>query len=194
MPTAQFILYIATSLDGYIARENGDIDWLPAPESADDGGSYDQFYQSIDALVMGSATYEKVLEFGDWVYAGKPSYVLTCRPLATDHPDIQFIHTDIEGLVEAIEHHGHQRVWVVGGGKLAAALIDRNWIDEYIITLIPIILGSGISLYQSAAELPLNLVTAQTNSAGMVELHYKKSMSPSPARSQDDEFSDSFNH
>ncbi|HEY9689063.1 MAG TPA: dihydrofolate reductase, partial [Coleofasciculaceae cyanobacterium] len=70
MQATQFILYIATSLDGYIARENGDIDWLPTPESAEDGGQYEQFYQSIDALVMGATTYEQVLGFGEWVYAG----------------------------------------------------------------------------------------------------------------------------
>lgn len=174
MQRPQFVLYIATSLDGYIARENGEIDWLPSPESAEDSGSYDRFYESIDALVMGSTTYEQVLGFGDWVYAGKPAYVLTHRPLSADRPDIHLIQTDLEALVEVLENRGHRRVWIVGGGKLAAAFMERNWIDEYIITLIPIVLGSGIPLYQSTAELSLNLVTARPNAAGMVELHYRK--------------------
>ncbi len=66
----KFILYIATSIDGYIARSDGNIDWLPSAEGEDDSG-YAEFYSSIDALVMGSTTYEQVLGFGDWAYPGK---------------------------------------------------------------------------------------------------------------------------
>ncbi|HBK66430.1 MAG TPA: dihydrofolate reductase, partial [Cyanobacteria bacterium UBA11166] len=73
----KFILYIATSLDGYIARLDGSIDWLPSPEADGEANSYTKFYNSIDALIMGSKTYEQVLGFGDWVYPGKLSYILT---------------------------------------------------------------------------------------------------------------------
>lgn len=182
MPT-RWILYIATSLDGYIARSNGAIDWLPAPEAADDGGTYDQFYQSIDALVMGSATYEKVLEFGDWVYAGKPCYVMTRRPLTSERSDVHFLGADVDAAIATINQHQHQRVWLVGGGKLVAEWLDRNAIDEYIITIVPVMLGSGISLYQSTAELPLTLKAARSVGEGMVELHYHKSPVPKSSNS-----------
>lgn len=87
----KFILYIATSLDGYIARVDGSIDWLlPPPEEIDEDEDYLKFYGSIDALVMGYTTYEQILGFGDWPYPSKLSYVLTSRNLSTTRTDIIF--------------------------------------------------------------------------------------------------------
>ncbi|AFZ02824.1 dihydrofolate reductase family protein [Calothrix sp. PCC 6303] len=170
----KFILYIATSLDGYIAKLDGGIDWLPSPEVMGESNSYTQFYDSIDALVMGSTTYEQVLGFGDWVYPGKPSYILTSRNLSTVRTDIFFARGGIEEVIKEINQKGYQRVWVIGGGKVASAFMQHNLVDEYIITIIPIILGAGISLYQLVPELKLDLIHANSDSSGMVELYYRK--------------------
>ncbi len=170
----KFILYIATSLDGYIARLDGSIDWLPSPEVDGEANSYTKFYNSIDALVMGSKTYEQVLGFGDWVYPGKLSYILTSRDLSTPRHDIFFVKGGIPEVIENINNQGYQRVWVVGGGKVASSFISQGLIDEYIITVIPIILGSGISLYQSVPEVKLDLIELKSYSYGMVELYYRK--------------------
>lgn len=169
----ELILYIATSLDGYIAKSDGDIGWLPSPEEDEKSDGYAQFYDSIDALIMGSTTYQQVLGFGDWVYPEKPSYVLTTRNLSTVRSDILFIKGGVEEVIEEINQKGYKRVWLVGGGRVASAFIKCGLVSEYIITIIPIILGSGISLYQSLPELKLDLVESKLSSSGMVELHYK---------------------
>lgn len=169
----KFILYIATSLDGYIARLDGSIDWLPSLEVDGEANSYNQFYNSIDALVMGYTTYEQVLGFGDWVYPGKFSYVLTSRDLSTSRNDIFFVKGGIQEVIKNINNKGYQRVWVVGGGKVASSFIRQGLIDEYMITVIPIILGSGISLYQSLPSVKLDLIELKSYSSGMVELCYK---------------------
>jgi dihydrofolate reductase len=167
---AKFILYIATSIDGYIARLDGKVDWLPTPEDS----SYAKFYDSVDALVMGSTTYVQVLSFGDWVYPDKLSYVLTNRNLSTERSDVLFVKGGIEEVIQDVHQKGYERVWLVGGGKVVSLFMRQGLVDEYIITVIPIILGTGISLYQSVPELKLDLIGMQSYSSGMVELHYKK--------------------
>lgn len=170
----EFILYIATSLDGYIARLDGSIDWLPQPGEDGEDNSYIKFYDSIDALIMGSNTYEQVLTFGDWVYTGKVSYILTSQDLSTDRTDICFVKGGVEEVVKNVNKQGYQRVWLVGGGKIVSSFINQGLVDEYIITVIPTILGSGISLYQSLPEIKLDLISVQTYSSGLVELKYRK--------------------
>ncbi len=170
-----FILYVAMSLDGYIARSDQRVDWLPSPDDADDHG-YTQFYNSIDALVMGSTTYEQVLGFGDWAYPGKQSYVLTSRTLSTPRDDVTCVNGGISQVIIETQQRGFHRVWIVGGGQVASAFMQQGLVDEYIIVFIPIILGTGIPLYRSVPEQQLELVTTNTYSTGAVELRYKKKM------------------
>jgi dihydrofolate reductase len=170
----EFIIYIATSLDGYIARSDESIDWLNSTgEEIDQDTGYTQFYESIDALVMGYSTYEQVLGFGDWPYPGKLSYVLTNQNLSTTTSDVIFIKS-LEEVIEEIIKRGHRLVWLVGGGKVISPFIRNGLVDEYHIFLIPIILGSGISLYQSLPEVKLQLIETKSYSSGVVELHYRK--------------------
>ena len=168
-----FVLYIATTLDGYIARSNGSIDWLSNFEVAGEDYGYADFYTTIDSLVMGSATYEQVLGFGEWVYPGKISYVLTRRECVSDRNDIVFVKGGIAEVVDRVTQRGDRRVWVVGGGKVASQFIQQGWVDEYIIAVMPIILGAGISLFQNVPELRLNLIHQQSYASGVVMLHYR---------------------
>jgi len=101
-----FILHLAISLDGYIARLDGDIDWLPSPEEGGEDNGYGKFYNSIDALVMGATTYEQVFGFGDWPYPGKLSYVLTSRNLSTVSTDTFFVKGGVEEVVENVNKKG----------------------------------------------------------------------------------------
>jgi dihydrofolate reductase len=171
----KFILYVATSVDGYIARVDGSIDWLspPSPEELYKDEDYIKFYNSIDALVMGSTTYEQILEFGDWAYSGKLSYVLTSRDLSTTRADVSFVQS-MEEVVEDAKKNGYQRVWLMGGGKTVSPFAKKGLIDEYRIFIIPRILGSGISLYQSVPETDLRLINTKSSPYGIVELHYEK--------------------
>ncbi len=168
----QFLLYIATTLDGYIASADGGIDWLTSLDAVDEDTGYEVFYKTIDALVMGAATYEQVLTFGDWPYAHKLAYVLTRRNLSTDRNDVKIINT-IEALLLDIQQQGFQRVWVVGGGQIAAEFMRRGLISDWILAIAPLILGDGISLYQHVPLQKLQLINTRRLPASMVELHYQ---------------------
>ena len=174
MIVTDYILQVATSLDGYIARLDGSIDWLPVPEEGGEDYGYTKFYNSIEALVMGSTTYEQVLGFGDWPYPGKFSYVLTRRNLSTTRTDVCFVKGGVEEVVKDVNKKSYQRVWLVGGGKVAASFMEQGLVSEYIIGVIPIILGTGISLYQSVPEHKLDLIETNTFSSGVVGLRYRK--------------------
>lgn len=169
----KFILYIATTLDGYIASLDGSIEWLISFETNGDNG-YTKFYRTVDALIMGSTTYEQIVGFGDWVYSGKLTYVLTSRNLTSDRSDVVFIKGGIEAVLQALQHKNYGRIWVVGGGKVASSFMAQELIDEFILTVMPIILGKGISLYQSVPEQKLKLIGTTSYKSGAVELHYQK--------------------
>lgn len=121
---------------------------------------------------MGAATYEQVLTFGDWPYPDKLSYVLTHRNFSTDRSDIQVV-GDMEALLTAIQRQGYQRIWVVGGGQIAAEFMRRGLISDWILAIAPIILGDGISLYQNVPQQKLQLLSTRCFPSGIVELHYQ---------------------
>ncbi|MEM9818539.1 MAG: dihydrofolate reductase family protein [Cyanobacteria bacterium P01_D01_bin.6] len=171
---AQFLLYIATTLDGYIASADGGIDWLTSLDTGNEDTGYEAFYRTVDALVMGAITYEQVLTFGDWPYANKLAYVLTRRSLFTERSDVKIINP-LESLLLDIQQQGFQRVWVVGGGQIAAEFMRRGLISDWILAIAPIILGEGISLYQNVPLQKLQLISTRRLPSSMVELHYQKS-------------------
>ncbi|MBT3319873.1 MAG: dihydrofolate reductase [Clostridia bacterium] len=141
------ILYIATSLDGYLAREDGALDWLPQPTEDDMG--YADFYDTIDTVVIGRTTYEQItqeLSPDVWAYEGKTSYVATSKTLTPD-PNVSFINGDIATFISNLKNAPGKDIWLVGGGKLIDAFVRANLIDKYIITIIPTILGDGIPLF-----------------------------------------------
>jgi len=171
-PSSIFVLYIATTLDGYIASPDGSIDWLDELASGNEDTGYDAFYRTVDALVMGATTYEQVLTFGDWPYAGKQSYVLTRRELVSDRHDVQLV-ADMPTLLAAIERSALSKVWVVGGGQVAAEFMRQGLISEWMVAIAPIILGDGIALYQNVPPQNLQLLSTRRFQSGLVELHYQ---------------------
>jgi dihydrofolate reductase len=171
MPT--IALYIASSIDGYIARADGSIDWLDSVDGFDEDYGYQAFYDSVDALLMGSNTYTQVLGFGDWPYPGKPTYVFFSHDLPNILADVHIVPHDIQEMLPLIEHH--QKAWLVGGGALVKSFHQAGLIDEYIISIIPVVLGDGIALFQAPlTEQPLTLVSAQQYPSGLVQMHYQK--------------------
>lgn len=174
MTVPQFVLYIATSLDGYIARPDGRIDWLPAIDPMVEDYGYNAFYETIDALVMGASTYEQVLSFGEWPYPGKPTYVLTRRSRTSSQPEVVFVQDGMAALQHQINQANYRRVWVVGGGQIVSAFLQQDLLDEFIITVMPILLGAGIPLFQSIPERQLQLVQSRAFAFGAVELIYRR--------------------
>jgi dihydrofolate reductase len=169
MPTV--ILYTAASLDGFIARTDGSVDWL---FTGDDYG-YAAFLQTIGALVMGSKTYEQVLSFGDWPYSGKQTYVFTRRDLKTELGDVVFVSGKPQSVLPEIKAKGFRRIWLVGGGELTTSFLRHCLVDEYIVSIHPILLGDGIPLfYPPVPEEELTLVSSKQYPSGLLQAHYRR--------------------
>ncbi len=144
-------LYIATSLDGFIARENGDLDWLPGSDGQSDGEDYgyQQLMASVDTLIMGRNTYEMVLSFGAWSYGEKRVIVLSSRELeipAHLADTVQARSSSPAELADELHETGAQHIYI-DGGKTIQGFLQADLVDEMIITRIPVLLGSGIPLF-----------------------------------------------
>ena len=147
----RLIYYVASSLDGYIADENGGVDWLPDPVEGEDFG-YGEFYAGIDALLMGRRTYDQVRGFGDWPYPGKPTRVLTRRPLDDAPEGVEAITGTAQDVRQHFLDAGFENTWLVGGAELADLFREEGMIDEWIVTLIPKSIGGGVPLFGSPEE------------------------------------------
>ncbi len=176
---AQTIYFAAATLDGFIADADDGIDWLTGFEpnyegSGDDvTGSIDQFIEDTGALVMGSSTYEFILGHS-WPYGDRPTWVLTSRELPdTEGADIRFHNGPVADIhPEMVAAAGDRRLWVVGGGPVASDLAEAGLLDELWVTIVPIVLGSGKSLFSRPVEKPMRLLDARTMATGMHELRY----------------------
>jgi len=148
-------VYIATTLDGFIARKNGELDWLPGSDGEVDVNAenedfgYNAFIDSVDVLVMGRKTYELVLSFGPWPYATKHVIVLssTLKKLADDIPDTVQLKSSLPNeLCMELQKSGAKHLYI-DGGKTIQSFLNAGLIDEIIITKVPILIGEGISLF-----------------------------------------------
>jgi dihydrofolate reductase len=181
--------YCATSLDGYIADDDDDIDWLTGYQGSYDGpdavpmkGTYDTFFENVGALVMGSSTYEWLLgheasEEGSWPYVGDPTWVLSSRELPnpeTPGADVRFASGSVADLApEMFEAAGEKALWIVGGGTVASQFAEAELLDRVILTVVPVVLGSGKPLFEDAlAQNPMQLTGTRAFDTGMVELVY----------------------
>lgn len=172
-------VYIATSVDGFIAKPDGDIEWLHRPEYSGAnpvGLSYDDFISTVDALVMGRNTFEKVLSFGSWPYEGTPVVVLSSRELDIPQHLKGAVSAESEHpteLVSMLESEGRQHLYIDGGVTIQRFLQARL-IHEITITRIPVLLGAGIPLFGSLGiEVPLRLVAATNSDNGFVQVRYE---------------------
>ena len=142
-------VYIATSLDGFIATSDGGLDWLdeiPNPDGSDHG--YAEFMSGIDAIVMGRKTFEKVLTFSLWPY-DKPVYVLSRSKVRVPNElenKVEIVKKNPKTLVDQLKERGHQNLYIDGGITIQGFL-EEDLIDELIITRIPVLLGNGAPLF-----------------------------------------------
>jgi len=172
-------VYIAASVDGFIARTDGDIEWLHNPEYESNeklGLTYNEFISTVDAIVTGRNTFEKVLTFGFWPYEDTPVIVLTGRELHI--PDNLRGKVRIEGgdpveIVSHLEAEGTQHLYI-DGGKTIQQFLKARLIDEITITQIPILLGSGIPLFNSIGmEIPLTHLETTSTDNGFVQIRFR---------------------
>jgi dihydrofolate reductase len=176
-------LHMVASLDGFIARKDGSVDWL---ETSDDfaGGETMQpefieaFLKSIDCYVMGSRTYETALEFETkgmgWAYGDKPVFVLTSRELPRTRDTVAFHSGDLTKFVKQRLQPEFRAIWFVGGGMLAAECLRLGLADEIRYSVMPILIGEGISFFgQLEQDIPLYLAEIKAHKSGMAELRYE---------------------
>ena len=175
------IIYIATSLDGFIARKDGNIDWLleiPNPDNSDYG--FSSFIDSIDGIIMGRNTFEAVVSFNQWPYT-KPVFILSNKLKKV--PDAykekaKIVKGDIGDIIESLRKDGIERIYV-DGGKTIQSFLQRDLIDELIITRVPILLGSGIPLFaEMDFETKLKLVDSEILGDNLVKSTYTRIEEP----------------
>jgi dihydrofolate reductase len=159
----EIIYYVAASLDGLIATSDGGIEWLRPYEGSGEDYGYAEFYASVEAVLLGRATYEKCLEFPEWPYPGKPYWVFS-------HANGNTPAT----VVAEMKARGLRRAWLVGGGKLAGAFRAEGLITEHIVSIVPVVLGAGIPLFEGTGPTqPLRLVSSRAYASGIVQLRYE---------------------
>lgn len=172
------VLYIATSLDGFIARPDGNIDWLtsmPNPKNEDYG--YAELLKSIGTTIMGRKTYQDIIGFGiDWPYIDMNSYVVTSnKDLQIQSPNTFLLTENLNDLIAETKDQSKKDIWLIGGGQLIKSFLDAGLIDKMIITVIPKIIGEGIPLFsETSQESNWKPVEVKLFDTGVVALTYEK--------------------
>jgi len=165
--------YVASSLDGYIAKEDGDVSWLENLDISMEDAGYEEFYSTVDALVMGRKTYEMIVSFGQWPYAEKPVWVCSSSKITPmDGCNLQVGNTP-EEVYKAGHKMSVKHLWVVGGGSLISSFIEKKLLTNISLSLMPIILGSGIKLFGDMPS-PIKIIkeSHKPHESGMVQLEY----------------------
>ncbi len=167
--------HVAVSLDGKIARTDGSVeDWLAADYPAEDFG-FGEFFAGVDAILMGRGTYDAVRRFGDWPYSGKPTVVLTTRPLYDPPAGVEARSGDPAAVAAELEARGYRRVWIEGGGQVLRSMIAIGKLDLLEMAVIPVILGEGIPLFPpGTGEAKLRLLRCETKAKGALHLVYER--------------------
>ena len=165
-------VFVGTSLDGFIARPNGGVDWLQSGSGEEHG--YDAFIATVDALVIGRKTYETVLGFDTWFYGEKPVFVLSSRPLAPAPAGavVEHMSGDPAEIVFQLARRGIQHIYVDGGITIQRFL-RAGLIQRIIITRVPVLIGEGIPLFGATGEdILLEHVSTRQYAGGLVQSEY----------------------
>ncbi len=172
MSQRKVVLYIAASLDGYIATKEHNLDWLLSVEGEGDNG-YSKFYSTVDTILMGRVTYDWIMDHEKDIfpYKGKECYVFT-RTKREANEYVTFVHDDIIQLTNDLKNKEGKNIWLVGGGDLLEIYIKEKLVDEIILTIAPSLLGSGIPLFRgNESQTQLSLIDVNRYNQ-FVELHY----------------------
>lgn len=169
----KLMLYIATSLDGYIAKENDSLEWLFKVEGEGDNG-YSKFYETVDTILMGRRTYDWIMkhEHGEFPYKNKESYVFS-RQLIKGNKYIKVVNEDIIRFTNKLKNEEGKNIWIVGGSDLIHSFVKEKLVDEFIIQIAPTLIGKGIPLFNELeCDVDLHLKgILQFNQ--IVQLHYE---------------------
>jgi dihydrofolate reductase len=176
-------IHMAASLDGFIARRDGSVDWLETSDDFEGGDTLTPetiaaFLRTIDCYVMGSRTYETALAFEakglGWSYGDKPTFVLTRRTLPRTRSTVEFCSGDLGRLVNERLKPNFRSIWFVGGGEVSGECLRLGLADEVRYSIMPILIGDGLSFFQGLdTDVALHLLEARPYKSGMVALRYE---------------------
>jgi dihydrofolate reductase len=179
-------IHMVASLDGFIARNDGGVDWLEPSDTVDGGDTMTpefgaEFLKTIDCYVMGSRTYETALDFEakglGWSYGDKPTFVLTSRELRKARDTIEFYSGELALLVDERLKPNFRSIWFVGGGEVSGECLRLGLADEVRYSIMPILIGDGISFFDRLdKDVALHLLEVKTYDNGMVALRYEVRM------------------
>ncbi len=180
---SRITIHMAASLDGFIARKDGSVDWLETSDEFADGdttdtGFVEAFLKTIGCYVMGSRTYETALRFEakglGWPYGDKPTFVLTSRQLPRIRDTVEFYSGDLAKFVNGRLRPTFRRIWFVGGGAVSAECLRLGLADEIRYSILPILIGDGIPFFDKLArDIALHLAEVKGYRSGTVELLYE---------------------
>jgi len=176
-------IHMAASLDGFIARKDGRVDWMETRDAFAGGESMDPafvqaFLKTIDCYVMGSRTYETALTFESkgfgWAYGDTPVFVLTRRELPRTRQTVQFHAGDLTRFVTDRLRADFRNIWFVGGGAVSGECLRLGLADDVRYSILPILIGDGIPFFEALGkDVPLHLAEVKAYKTGMVALHYE---------------------
>jgi dihydrofolate reductase len=176
-------IHMAASLDGFIARKDGRVDWLETSDEFEDGDSLDPefveaFLKTIDCYVMGSRTYETALNFEakglGWSYGDKRTFVLTTRDLPRTRDTVEFYSGDLSQFVNERLRPAFSSIWFVGGGAVSGECLRRGLADEIRYSIVPILIGDGVPFFERLdRDVSLHLAEVKAYRSGIVELRYE---------------------
>jgi len=182
-PDSHVTIHMAASLDGFIARKDGRVDWLETSDEFAGGDTLDpafvaDFLKTIDCYVMGSRTYETALGFEakglGWVYGDTPTFVLTSRALPRTRETVEFHSGDLSPFVTGRLRATFRNIWFVGGGVVAGECLRLGLADEVRYSILPIVIGDGIRFFETLdRDIALHLAEVNAYKNGMVELRYE---------------------
>ena len=176
-------IHMAASLDGFIARKDGRVDWMETSDTFEGGDTMapefvEEFLKTIDCYVMGSRTYETALAFEakglGWAYGDKPTFVLTSRELGPARATVEFFSGELAFLVNERLKPNFRSIWFVGGGEVSGHCLRLGLADEVRYSIMPVLIGDGISFFDRLdQDVALHLVEVKAYASGMVALRYQ---------------------
>lgn len=177
MRESKVILYISMSLDGFLATKDDDLTWLSIVEKEGLDYGYTALQERVDKYIIGRSTYDVVLKLtgGEFPQAKMYECYVITRQERQPENGVQFYNGDIEELVNHLKTQDEKDIYCDGGGQIVKLLMERNLIDEYIISVIPVVLGDGKRLFLGGTpKIDIELIKTEQFETGLVQLHYKK--------------------
>jgi dihydrofolate reductase len=174
MTTRKLILYIASSLDGYIAKPNDDLSFLEIVHRKGEDYGYHEFLTKVDTVILGRKTYDWVInQVKSFPHADKSTYIIT-RTARPENGNIKFYSENLKDLIVKLKSETGKDIFCDGGAELANELLKEQLIDDIIISIIPVLVGNGTKLFiEGRPEQALELISAKHFESGLVQLHYK---------------------